>query len=110
MSYVVLVPATFCFVAAAWLCYHDARPWWYQPVGALTGALSTWLWFVGAQWAGSKQETYRLGLAWTVLAEACWLAVPLLFFGVRLNWWGVLGVVLLAASILLSHVGTEAAP
>ena len=98
------VALLYCF--CAYMSYHESwhGQWWYVPLGVLTGAAASGVWFAMAAYLKDRQAIYLYNFYWDVVLCSVFYLVPVLCCGVKLNWAGVLGLAMMAAGTLLLKV------
>lgn len=78
---------------------HDR--WWYFPLGMLLGVSTNCIWLLSAKLLDTKEKIYTLSLFWDCAMVAVYFLVPVLFFGIRLDRIGVIGLVIAIVGALL---------
>ena len=92
--------------AQAYVSYHGPlqTKWYYFPVGIMLNAIGAGIWFYVAKVTTGK-ETYIAAVIWDAMAAFAFFVLPLLMFGVKLNWLNVLGLCFGVIGILLMRAG-----
>lgn len=108
MEWLLLVICQILYVLGCWLTFGNEVKdrWWYVPCGALLGVLTNICWYVAAQMVTSKEDMYFLSVIWEGLLIAIYFLMPVLFMGVRLDKYGIIGLCLMAAGAILLKVRT----
>lgn len=79
--------------------YHER--WWFIPIGLLLGLMSNGLWFLAAKTIGDKQNLYLFTFLWDSVVISIYFLLPLLFFSVKLEKMGFVGLFLIITGIIL---------
>lgn len=103
MQWLLLVVVAVFSVAAAYLSYLESCRdcWWYVPAGVSLAVPVSIIWYSSARLLGNANSVYFYSMCWDAVAVAAFYLIPLLCFGVRLNWQGLAGVVCMLVGLLL---------
>jgi uncharacterized membrane protein len=103
MEWLLFCVAFVTYILACWLTYHKdyQAHWSYLWVGA---ALS-YIWYQSAVLMGDKQRIYFYSLCWDIMMVGIYYFMPILFFGVKLDWRAWVGTALITAGVLIFKVG-----
>lgn len=90
----------------AYVSFNDSiqDKWFYYPLGVSLNAIGAALWFYVAKVTTGK-ETYLAAMIWDGMAAFSFFVLPLLLFGVKLNWLNTTGLVFGAIGIILMKLG-----
>jgi multidrug transporter EmrE-like cation transporter len=96
----------FGLCAQAYMSYEESfqTKWYYYPLGIFFNACGAALWFYVAKITSGK-ETYIAAVIWDAMAAFAFFILPLLMFGIKLNWLNVLGLGFGALGITLMRMG-----
>jgi hypothetical protein len=78
---------------------------WYFPVGIAMAIVANLIWLHIAKISTVGSETFVRGLIWDSMIVMCYVIVPILFYGVRLNGIAGLGAVMIVVGIFLTKMG-----
>ena len=101
-----LIVASFLHLLGAIVTYNPVikASTWYLPAGIAIGIASTTLWFTVAKISNNDKDLFVYGLAWDALLMGFYMLVPLLMFGVRLDWKQSLGTILVVVGLILTKL------
>lgn len=105
MEWFVLIFVTFLYVASSYIAYQESwrQSSWYLPTGMLIGVLLTILWVATVKYIDNRERIYFFSLAWDFIMVAVFYLLPL-FMGVKLDKWGLFGLTLVAAGLVLVKI------
>jgi multidrug transporter EmrE-like cation transporter len=105
-EWLVLVVIGLLYVCSAYLSYNEEwrRTDWFWPVSVVLGLVISSVWFAMVKYLDDKQRIYVYSLCWDSLMCGTFYLVPLIFFGVKLDRWSVLGLILMIAGVMLIKV------
>lgn len=103
MQITVLVIVAFLYAITCYLTFDEKvrEQWWYFPLGILLGIVCNFLWFWAAKYIGDKEKIYVFSLCWDTTMTLVYYALPIFLFGVRLDRWSVLGVLLMVSGLAI---------
>jgi uncharacterized membrane protein len=77
---------------------------YYPLFGVILGMCANFIWYTLVQKIDDKSYIIKLGLYWDVMIVACFLAIPLIFHGVKLTTPTLIGVFLIFIGIILTKM------
>ena len=75
--------------------------WWYLFLGVLLAALNNFVWFYSAKIIENKKEMYLFSALYSILITVVYFLVPILFFGLKINKWELIGIVLMIIGFII---------
>lgn len=105
MEWFVLFLVGLIYSFSAYITYTESRDkWWAIPVGTLLGAIVAILWFTMARYLEDKHRIYVYSLFWDTTMWVVYYTIPLLFFGVKLDRWLVVGLSLIITGMVVIKI------
>ncbi len=105
MIYVLMAcPA---FLLGAWASYAKRDSQWFPWICVGIGALNAVMWIWAARSAASQRQLFAISAAWDAAMLVAYYLLPLVAFGVKLEWKGALGLVLLVAGAWFISLSKE---
>lgn len=77
---------------------------WYFPVGIVLAIIANCIWLYIAKSSNIGHETFIRGLVWGSMIVICYVAVPIMFYGVRVSGMTALGALMIVAGIFLTKI------
>lgn len=95
------------YSAMAFGTYHEGYKAsnYYFPLGILMAIGANFIWLSIARTTESSSALVLRGLYWDVMLTACYLIVPFLFFGAKVNSTQAIGIGMVILGIILTKVG-----
>jgi len=78
--------------------------WWYIPAGLMLGILSNSIWILTTKYFGDEKKLYTFSLIWDILFVAIYYFLPLIFFDIKLEKHGYIGLLLMVIGILIIKI------
>jgi uncharacterized membrane protein len=105
MEWLFLLMAGLLYAAGCWLTYSEEskKAWWYLPFGIFLGALINVIWFIAAK-MHTSHHMYRFTLIWDAMLMSIYYMMPLIFFGVKMDRWTLLGLSLIVTGAVIIKV------
>lgn len=104
----------FLFIAAliyfmyAYLAFDDKMPKTsvtFFLASMIIGFLYSLLWYFSTTMIKEKTEYFMFVLIWDFVYIAVFYLTPVLFFGVKIDRWGVIGILSMVAGLLIMKIG-----
>jgi uncharacterized membrane protein len=94
------------YVICAYLTYKEEwrNEWWYIPVSCTFGTVLVFIWYYVVKYIGDRDRIYFYSLCWDAILIGVYYFLPILFFGVKLDRYGVVGLALMTAGLILLKV------
>lgn len=83
--------------------YLKSTPYFY-PIGLVIGLTANLTWLHLTKHTPEKNQLFIYGLYWDSIIVFTYMAIPLLFLGVKLDWKQVVGTILVVAGIFLTKL------
>lgn len=108
MEWFWLVIAGIIYSICAYMCYHESfrNSQWYMPAGLILGFMAVIIWFSTVRLIGDKHRIYFYSLMWDAVLVGVYYVIPILFFNVRLDKWGIIGLALMTLGLVLVKMRT----
>jgi hypothetical protein len=86
-----------------YLTFHEKfyDRWWFIPIGLFIGLCSNGLWFLAAKTIGNKDQLYIFSMFWDCLIVGIYFLFPVLFFGIKLDKIGIVGLCFIVIGTLI---------
>lgn len=81
------------------------RSAWFYPIGLILALIANIIWLHIARTTLDKELVYIRGLVWDAMIVGAYVAIPVIFFGVRLSGVALLGVTLIITGLVLTKLG-----
>jgi multidrug transporter EmrE-like cation transporter len=106
MEWAWLIVITVVYIICAYLTYKEEwrHEWWYIPVGCIFGYILVPIWYLVVRHIDDNDRIYFYSLCWDTLMVLVYYLLPIFLFGVKLNRNGVIGLLLMAAGLILLKV------
>lgn len=106
MQWLVLVIAFLLYSLCCWLTYSEGYrdKWWYLPLGIMLGATCNLMWLMMTKAIDDKDKIFIYALFWDAVIVAVFYGLPIFFFGVKLDKWGLLGVLMIVIGLTIIKV------
>lgn len=103
MEWIIILAVMVLYTSSLIFCYTDLiRNAWYYPILSIgVGVLVSTLWVLGVRFADSKERIFLFSLCWEFSVILIDYIVPLVFYGLNVNKYVVLGSLLVAAGLTL---------
>jgi drug/metabolite transporter (DMT)-like permease len=91
---------------SAWLTYKESNrnSSWFIPALLAIGTVVNLVWAGMARYLDNKQKIYIFSLLWDTVMVLVWYFIPILFFGVKIDRWILLGVLLMVLGLSIIKV------
>lgn len=108
MELLSLFLATILFLLGCYLSYLSEyrQTTWFVWVGVFLGILTNFLWFYTIKCIDDKQKIYIFSLTWDAIMVFIYYGLPLIIFGVKLDKYSLLGLILLVTGIIVLKAKT----
>jgi len=104
--YLLLIPVFIIYVIGSALSYIDAlrRAWWYAPLFAILGVVTTYLFAWAAKLLDNKEKIYVFSLCYDTAMMIAYYLLPLLIFSTRPSTGVVIGTSLVVIGLFVVKV------
>ena len=79
--------------------------WWYIPLGLVLTVIGNTLWMIVTKLELSQHLLLIKGVIWDLMLTTTFIAVPLLFFSVKLNQLSIIGLIISIIGIIIMKLG-----
>ncbi len=94
------------YCMAVYLNYSSLRTsGWFIPAGLVLSLITNLVWLFIVQNTPDKHLLYVRGLIWDAIIVGAYALIPILFFGVRLTGWTLIGGITTMVGLVLMKVG-----
>jgi len=94
------------YFCSSYISYSDAwrKSGWFIPVGVVIGLIASTCWFILVKYVNNNQRIYVYSLFWDAII--CWsfYVVPLIFFNIKIDRWGFLGLAMMVAGLTIIKI------
>ena len=108
MEWAFLLYAAIIYFAYAYLAFNehfDKNGYFYFISFMLVGFVYNFLWYWSTKIVKSKDELFFLVLMWDVVYMVVFYFTPVMLFNVKLDRWGIIGMITMIAGLLLMKIG-----
>jgi len=98
LSFVVIVCSLMCYISFDKSVHNK---WWYVPLCLMLGIVSNSMWILSTKYFGDEKKLYTFSLIWDIIYFAIYYFLPLIFFDIKLEKNGYLGLILMVIGILI---------
>lgn len=91
------------YILVCWLGYNDEfrKTAYFVPVATAIAALVNLLWFTVLRTLDDRQKIYVFSMCWDAVIVGVYYSIPVLFLGVKLDRYGLIGVFLILCGVCL---------
>jgi hypothetical protein len=103
MEWVLMVLGCLTYCVCAYASYNDElrRQPYFVPVAIFLGTIVSTIWFMAVRYIDDRQKIYVYSLFWDLMLLSVYYFLPVAFFGVKMDKWGLLGVFIAFAGLCL---------
>src|SRR5574343_606007 len=107
MEWFILALVAIIYSFGYYLTYTPScrNQWWYYPVGMVTWGTASFLWLWTAKYLNDEKRIYVYSFFWDSLMCIICYGLPLIFFNVKVNFYGIIGVLLVILGLVFLKVG-----
>lgn len=106
MEWFTLLLVGVVYTISTYLTYSEdiRQKWYFIPLAVLLGSLTSVLWFCTVRYINDKDRIYVYSLFWDFVMIAIFYLYPVLFLGVKLDKWSLLGLFLVLVGIVIIKI------
>lgn len=106
MQYIALVLIGIMCGLSAWITYKESNrnSSWFIPTLIGIDIVSNLVWAGMTRYLDDKQKIYVFSLFWDTVMVLVWYFIPIMFFGVKIDRWILLGVLLMILGLSIIKV------
>ena len=108
MEWAFLLYAAIIYFAYAYLAFNehfDKNGYFYFISFMVVGFAYNFLWYWSTKIVKTKDELFFLVLMWDVVYMVVFYFTPVMLFNVKLDRWGIIGMITMIAGLLLMKIG-----
>ena len=102
-EWLILAVIACMYCVSAYLSYSEGcrRAPWYWPVSILVGLVISATWYAMVKYLDDKQRIYVYSMCWDTTMCCAFYITPLVFFGVKLDRWSVVGLAFMLTGLAI---------
>ena len=106
MDWVFLLLAAILLAISCHLGYWEffRRSDYFYPISFMVGSAITILWYTSVRYLDDKHRIYVFSMLWDVTMIAIFYLIPIMFYGVQLTRWGILGLFLVLVGVVILKI------
>jgi hypothetical protein len=92
-----------CYTMSALVSYNSRlkETLLYLPIGVGISVIANLIWFSIAKNTPDKSDTYIYSLAWDIMIVLCYAVTPVVFEGLKLSAFNILGLLLILTGFIM---------
>lgn len=101
MEWIIILAVMTLYSLSLVLCYDDniRNAWYYPWLSVVIGIMVSTLWVSGVKFADNKERIFLFSLCWEFSVISIDYLVPLVFYGLNVNKYVVLGSLIVAVGL-----------
>jgi hypothetical protein len=103
MELIILITVAVTTTTMCYISFHKEihNQIWYIPLAITIGLFNNILWIFSTKYFTEEKKLYTFSLIWDIIFISIYYFLPLMFFNIKMDKYGWLGVILMTIGALI---------